>query len=462
MKQAAAYIRVSTDEQLEFSPDSQLKLLREYAEKHDMLLADECIFSDEGISGRSAEKRPAFMRMIAAAKQKMPPFSVVLVWKYSRFARSRQDSIFYKTMLRRECGVEVISITEQLTDDPTSILIEALLEAMDEYYSINLAQEVRRGMSERFSRGVPISAAPFGYRMEQGRLLQETEEAKIVRYIYRSFLCGETIRMITESLNTMGILTKRGHPFECRSVKYILSNPIYAGFLRRSASKKLTGRYYQRDGAEIVSGQHKGIVSTEDFNQVQLRLTKRGREEKLPVNREGFMLRGLIRCSACGALLTRSGGKNGLQCSRYSRGQCAQSHYVSLVALDAAVLQQMRRDLSGCVLCVVPEEKRRNDENESLFRRAQRSMQRIEAAYVAGTDSLEEYTGKKIQLQQILKKLTEENSIQAEEQIPLEKLLELLGTETINTNIKNAILHIMLDKIVFHCPQREIEIYYRA
>ena len=121
MKTGAAYIRVSTEDQIEYSPDSQLKKIQEYAHSHQILLPKHLIFQDEGISGRSARKRPAFMKMIGMAKQTPRPFDVILVWKFSRFARSRQDSILYKSMLRKDCGINVISITEQLSDDPTAI-----------------------------------------------------------------------------------------------------------------------------------------------------------------------------------------------------------------------------------------------------------------------------------------------------------------------------------------------------
>lgn len=68
MKTAAAYIRVSTEDQVEYSPDSQLKAIRDYARKNDMILPEEFIFVDEGISGRKAAKRPEFMKMIGTAK----------------------------------------------------------------------------------------------------------------------------------------------------------------------------------------------------------------------------------------------------------------------------------------------------------------------------------------------------------------------------------------------------------
>ena len=79
LKVAAAYIRVSTEDQVEFSPDSQLEKIRLYAERNQMLLPKEFIFIDEGISGRNTKKRPAFNSMIGCAKIKPKPFDVILV-----------------------------------------------------------------------------------------------------------------------------------------------------------------------------------------------------------------------------------------------------------------------------------------------------------------------------------------------------------------------------------------------
>ena len=86
MQTAAAYIRVSTDDQLEFSPDAQKRAIREYAKRNNMLLDDKYIFIDEGISGRKAEKRPAFMEMISTAKIKSRCRSVY----YSMHSRPRR------------------------------------------------------------------------------------------------------------------------------------------------------------------------------------------------------------------------------------------------------------------------------------------------------------------------------------------------------------------------------------
>ena len=161
MRTAAAYIRVSTDDQLEYSPDSQLLQIRRYAKDNGFLLPQQWVFvEEEGRSGRQSSKRPEFLRMIAAAKQSPKPFDAILVWKYSRFARSRQDSIVYKSMLRKELGIDVISVSEYLGDDKMAIITEAIIEAMDEFYSVNLAEEVTRGMAEKARRGQPPQGRP--------------------------------------------------------------------------------------------------------------------------------------------------------------------------------------------------------------------------------------------------------------------------------------------------------------
>lgn len=273
MQTGACYIRVSTEDQTEFSPDSQRKKIQEYAFSHHIFLPESFIFVDEGLSGRTAEKRPAFMQMIRMAKEKPKPFDVILLWKFSRFARNRRDSILYKSMLRKDCGIDVISITEQLSDDPTSILIEALLEAMDEYYSINLAEEVRRGMNEKFSRGGVVSAPPFGYLMGDSCFLIDEERAPFVRLIYDDFLSGSSYLTIARKLNQMEVSTKRGNPFESRSIKYILSNPTYIGKLRRSMKPiDHSDRFHESPNVSIVHAHHAPILSEDVFWEAQRRI----------------------------------------------------------------------------------------------------------------------------------------------------------------------------------------------
>ncbi|MDR3905439.1 MAG: recombinase family protein, partial [Evtepia sp.] len=220
-QQAACYIRVSTEEQTEYSPEAQRRALEGYARQHGYSIDPAHVYVDAGISGRRAETRPAFMAMIAAAKGKPPPFTAILVHKFDRFARNREDSIVYKSLLRRQCGVQVISITEHLEDDRMGLILEAMLEAMAEYYSINLADEVRKGMVEKARRGELQTAPPFGYRVEGHTLVPVEEEARVVQALYQRFLAGESMAALARWTRQLGVLTHRGNPFDSRRVKYI-------------------------------------------------------------------------------------------------------------------------------------------------------------------------------------------------------------------------------------------------
>lgn len=95
IQKGATYIRVSTHMQDELSPDAQKRLLLEYAEQNHISVSPEHMYEDSGISGRRADKRPQFLRMVADAKSASHPFDVILVWKFSRFARNQEESIVY-------------------------------------------------------------------------------------------------------------------------------------------------------------------------------------------------------------------------------------------------------------------------------------------------------------------------------------------------------------------------------
>ncbi len=156
------YARVSSDRQdVDLSISAQLKNINDYSNAQGHSIVNQYV--DQAESGRSAH-RPQFQRMIADARSSNANFNLVLVWKYSRFARSREDSIIYKTLLRKH-GVQVVSITEPFDDSPSGKLLEAIIESLDEFYSANLAQDIVRGMRESASRGFLVhSGSPYGYK----------------------------------------------------------------------------------------------------------------------------------------------------------------------------------------------------------------------------------------------------------------------------------------------------------
>lgn len=102
------------------------------------------------------------------AKTKNPPFEAVLVWKLNRFARNRADSIIYKTLLRNK-GIDVISINEPVDGSPTGRLLEGVIESIDEFYSANLGQDIKRGLRENARRGFFNGSRPPLWFPQSGR-----------------------------------------------------------------------------------------------------------------------------------------------------------------------------------------------------------------------------------------------------------------------------------------------------
>lgn len=172
---------------------------------------------DEAETGRTTA-RPAFREMISLARRPNKPFEQILVWKYSRFTRSREDSILYKAMLKK-AGIQVVSINEPFDDTPTGRLLEAIIESLDEFYSDNLGEEVTRGMRESASRGFYLSSkALYGYRKvktrdgnkERTKLEIEPAEASIVADIFRGIVDGKGLTEIAKELNAKSIPGPKG------------------------------------------------------------------------------------------------------------------------------------------------------------------------------------------------------------------------------------------------------------
>lgn len=459
----AAYLRVSTHDQEEFSPDSQLRLIRDYAKQNGMELPEEFIFRDDGVSGRSAEKRPGFQRMIARARQKPRPFDRILVWKFSRFARNQEESVVYKSLLKKEAGVEVVSISEPLLDGPFGGLIERIIEWFDAFYSANLGVEVRRGMEERFSRGLAVSGAPLGYAYREGRLVPVPEEAETVRLIYREFLNGVPAASIARRLNVLGLRTKRGGAWEDRTVRYVLKNPVYTGKLRRREGGDGAGE-------RIVKGRHPALIPEEEFEAVRHRLDtlrERGQERTAPPSPSCGALRGLVRCGACGAVLVRTG--KGMNCSRYAHGKCGTSHYIGREKLETLVLAALASQLG--TLEYAPRRKERDAGEEALLgklrQKEQEALARCREAYAAGVDSLEEYRENKAAIAARLDALDRSMarlSAAAESGgagNAREAVGVLTGAETAPEE-RNRLLGALAVRILFHKETRTLEIVYAA
>jgi site-specific DNA recombinase len=312
LKTAGIYARVSSDKQdTDLSISAQLKALREFATRKGYRVVKE--FVDEAESGRTAA-RPAFREMVSLVRRPQKPFDVILVWKYSRFARSREDSIVYKTMLRKK-GIQVISITEPFEDTPTGRLLEAMIESLDEFYSANLGEEITRGLRESASRGFYLhSRPPYGYRKvkvrdgnkERPRLEVEPSQAKVVSSIFDGVLQGEGLKEIAKKLNQVGIAGPKGKSWSKTTLHKILTNEAYTGTL-------IWGRTSSRNTDPIVvDNAWPAIIDRETFNSVQSKLKGRAPARLNPRRLASrYLLSGLARCGHCGKALVGQEAKGG-------------------------------------------------------------------------------------------------------------------------------------------------------
>lgn len=438
MRTAVAYIRVSTDSQDEYSPDAQKRLIKEYASNNGMLLTD--VFQDIGISGTKASKRPQFQKMIALSKQKECPFDTILVWKFSRFARNQEESIVYKSMLKKN-GIDVISVSEPMPNDIYGGLIERIIEWMDEYYSIRLSEEVKRGMTQRAMQGRYNGGSALGYDVKDGKLVINEDESKIIKYIFNAYGV-EKISMleIAKNVNQLGYRTQRGNPFENRTIKYILQNVAYAGHTRwsKNARKNYRIRIDDKDDDVIyVKNTHEPIINQELFDTVQQRLQINHRKAYNRSTPAVNWLRGICKCSACGASLGSSGNSKFLQCINYSKGACTTSHCIKIVDIENSIIDELKHLLGEDTFTYENLSASNSNINElNEVRKAIKQLdvkeKRIKDAYINEIDTLEEYKENKI----LLKK----------ERIKLQNRYDKLKTST-NTKATDAQMKERIKKV---------------
>ena len=313
---AALYTRVSSDRQdTDLSISAQLKALREHAARNGYEVIRE--FIDEVESGRSIN-RPGFKQMIVTARQKPPPFESILVWKLSRFTRNREDSIIYKSLLRKH-GIHVLSMNEPVEDAPSDRLLEGIIEVIDEFYSANLSQDVLRGQGENASRGFRNGGRPpYGYvrvKVEDGvhartKLEPDAKTAPIVQRIFRECLEGKGLKPIARGLNADGVPTATGKEWGATSIEKILHNEAYTGTMVWPKRSRQSTSTVCRPALQRVENAWPAIVDKTAFDQAQATLAARAPAVSHPREVDSpYVLSGIMRCGVCGATMVGHGGR---------------------------------------------------------------------------------------------------------------------------------------------------------
>ena len=287
------YMRYSSDRQTEQSIEGQERVCMEFCKREGYTVVEKYI--DRATSAfKDTEKRHEFNRMIKDSDRRA--WEAVIVYKLDRFARNRYDAATFKAKLKKN-GVRVISATENISDSPEGVILEAVLEGMAEFYSKELSQKITRGMRESAYKTNSVGGSvPLGYKIQGKKYVIDEPAAEIVREAFKRYAEGETVTEICELFNKKGYRTSRGGKFNKNSFHCMFRNERYIGI------------YTYQDIR--IEGGIPAIVDREMFSKVQKMMKQ---SSKAPARKKAtvdYMLAQKLFCGHCGSVMVGECGRS--------------------------------------------------------------------------------------------------------------------------------------------------------
>lgn len=305
------YTRVSTSMQVDgYSLDAQKDKLRKYAEFQNMLVAGE--YCDEGKSGKNIEGRPEFLRMLRDIESGKDGVSFVLVFKLSRFGRNAANVL---TSLQRmqDFGVNLICVEDSIDSSKDSgKLMISVLSAVAEIERENILVQTMEGRRQKAREGKWNGGfAPYGYKLEEGQLFINGEEAEVVRIIFDKYIHTTMgSKKIADWLNAHGYFKTcryngKQEAFTSPFLIGVIDNPIYCGKLAygRRRSEKIPGTRNQYRTVKTNDYMlHEAIISEEDWLAAQKQRENTSiRQPKTHSLEHEHVLSSLLKCPVCGS-----------------------------------------------------------------------------------------------------------------------------------------------------------------
>ena len=306
-KRAVSYLRVSTREQAErggreecFSIPAQRAANKRKAQTIGAVITKE--FVERGVSG-TLTRRPALqamLRYLEDASADGETIDYVVVHKLDRLARNRADDVALNQRFD-DLGIRLISTSENIDQTPGGMLLHGIMSSIAEFYSLNLSNEVKKGMGEKARNGGCIGRAPLGYRnttIDAGGgqahvAVLDSERADLVAWAFTAYATGEyTLKSLAAELNSRGLTVPATarlpeRPISIQSLHRVLSNPFYTG--------QVTYR-----GA-LYPGTHQPLTDTQTFQRVQAVLSSKVNGER--TIRHPHYLKSTVYCGICGSRL---------------------------------------------------------------------------------------------------------------------------------------------------------------
>ena len=332
----ALYLRVSTGRQAEHDlsiPDQRRQAIA-YCEARGWTVAAEYV--EPGASGTD-DRRPELQRMLDMATTDGAPFDVVLVHSFSRFARDHFALEYHVRRLRKH-NVRLVSITQDLGDDPMSVMVRQVFALFDEYQSKENAKHTLRAMQENARQGFWNGAkAPYGYKIiaaeQRGsktkkRLAVDPVEAETIRLIFKLFTTGDGttgpmgVKAVATWLNDHGYRTRQGARWGIGPLHKLISSSVYKGEYR--FNRKIWKTKEDKPVAEQIMVPVEPIIDAKTFDDLQAALKARNPKATPPRTVTGpILLTGLATCASCHGGMTLRTGKSG-RYRYYACATCAQ------------------------------------------------------------------------------------------------------------------------------------------
>lgn len=336
---AIAYYRFSSHSQNEASIDQQRELAHAWADAHGFRIVKE--YEDAAISG-TTENRPGFQQMLSEVAKIRP--RVLIMWKTDRLGRDKYVLAMAKRTIR-EAGCEIRLLAENIpTDGPEGVLIEGLMDAMAEYYSRQLSQNIQRGMDYNAQHALYNGHKLFGYGVDKAtkKYVVDPDTAPFVQRMFAEYAAGKAMQEICDELNAQGLRTTRGALFGVKTMNKMLQNRAYIGEYRH--------------GDIVVEGGMPALVDVATFEAVQRKFAenkRRGsqRARGMDANEAPrYWLTGKLCCAKCGSPMQGVSGtsKTGrtyyyYYCAAQRRHECDMKKLRKDVIEDVA--QQILEDI---------------------------------------------------------------------------------------------------------------------
>jgi site-specific DNA recombinase len=362
--QAVIYLRVSSKAQVNTDYDSEgfsLPAQRDACTRKARSLGAAVVgeFVEAGESGTSTKRRKALSGLLTRVAE--GDIDYVIVHKVDRLARRRVDDVAITEAIRGS-GARLISVSENIDETPSGMLLHGIMASIGEFYSMNLAAEVMKGTTEKARRGGTPFQAPVGYlnvrELVEGREIRtvgvDSERGPLIAQAFRLYATGDyslselTAIMEAEGLTSRQTAKRAAAPLGNNDLSHLLRNDYYIGVVRY---------------AGIVSaGRHKKLIDEETFEKVQELLSSRRISGERCWRHHNY-LRGSVFCGECSSRLiyTRATGRNGgvyeyFVCHGKSKGRCCQPHH-----RVEAVEQAIEREYANVQLSPTGQDKIRND-----------------------------------------------------------------------------------------------------